>query len=102
LFYDHKHNYCDWPSYVDCGKRPICDINNKNCHEQDATTPEYETTTEKEHVTTTDDDEHGFECPEQWGYYADPNNCIKYYVCSAGISERTTCREGMLHYPSMM
>jgi len=52
-------------------------------------------------VTTDNDDDNGFVCPEYWGYFADPNNCIKYFVCSAGIPERMTCRKQngiQLHY----
>ena len=110
LLYDHHHNYCDWPERVNCGSRPICDENNENCHEQKATsTPHHETTTKHHDVTTTKQDEvtttkhdevtttkHSdeFECPDQWGYFSDPENCIKYYVCQAGVPTRMTCQTG--------
>ena len=78
---------------VDCGNRPICDKNNENCRDQDATTTtEPDTTTEHEQVTSTDDNWE-FKCPEPWGYYADPKNCIKYYVCSDRVPERMTCQK---------
>ena len=54
MFYDHKNNWCNWPDTVNCGDRPVCDINNENCHEQDATTTDYETTTKQTQVTTDD------------------------------------------------
>ena len=32
------------------------------------------------------------------GYYADPNNCIKYYHCFNGVTEEhITCPEGTWH-----
>lgn len=36
----------------------------------------------------------GFDCPENWGYYEDPENCIKYYNCEFGEAESITCRSG--------
>ena len=36
---------CDWEHRVDCGDRPICDINNENCHGGSKTTPEPSITT---------------------------------------------------------
>ena len=92
LLYDHHHNYCDWPERVDCGDRPICDENNQNCEGEDGTTSQPETTTKHEEVTTEKDDK--FNCPDKWGYYGDPKNCIKYYICEAGNPTRMTCQEG--------
>jgi len=98
LLYDHHHNYCDWPQRVNCGDRPICDKNNENCHEQGETTTKPETTTNHDDETTENSD---FDCPDAWGYYADPTNCIKYYVCQERVPIRMTCQieNGIqLHY----
>ena len=33
-----------------------------------------------------------FKCPSPSGYFADPNNCIKYYHCFNGVvEEHKTC-----------
>jgi len=78
LCYDPGHNWCDFPSKVDCGDRPICDENDENCNTQTTIIP-----------TTTKPD---FDCPEISGYYADPKNCIKYYHCYEGaVQEHITC-----------
>jgi len=99
LLYDHPHNYCDWPERVDCGNRPICDENNQNCDKEDATTSKYKTTTSVEEKTT--GKENDFTCPDHWGYYGDPKNCIKYYICEEGIPTRMICQKEngiQLHY----
>ena len=36
---------CDWEHRVECGDRPICDINDENCHGGSKTTPEPSVTT---------------------------------------------------------
>ena len=36
---------CDWEHRVECGDRPICDINDENCHGGSKTTPEPSITT---------------------------------------------------------
>ena len=92
VLYDHPHNYCDWPERVDCGDRPICDENNQNCDKEVVTTSKYETTTSDEEITT--GEENDFICPDHWGYYGDPKNCIKYYICEEGIPTRMTCQSG--------
>jgi len=38
--------------------------------------------------------EDGFSCPEDWGYFADPENCIKYYRCEFGSASSNVCRKG--------
>ena len=38
----------------------------------------------------------GFECPENWGYYEDQENCIKYYRCEFRAPENIVCRSGKL------
>ena len=35
-----------------------------------------------------------FECPENWGYYEDPENCMKYYNCENGVAHSVNCRSG--------
>ena len=37
-----------------------------------------------------------FECPENWGYYEDQENCIKYYRCEFRAPENIVCRSGKL------
>ncbi len=32
-----------------------------------------------------------FECPGDFGFYPNPDNCIKYYQCSEGIATPYTC-----------
>ena len=43
--------------------------------------------------------EDDFECPENWGYYEDPENCIKYYNCEFGEAHSVTCRSGNMDNP---
>lgn len=38
--------------------------------------------------------ENDFTCPDRWGYYGDPKNCIKYYVCKDGFPTRMVCQKG--------
>ena len=39
-----------------------------------------------------DEDLDKFDCPAQFGYFADPNNCIKYYICDGPNTRRVTCQ----------
>ena len=32
-----------------------------------------------------------FVCPEPYGFYANPDNCIKYYQCSDDIAQEIVC-----------
>jgi hypothetical protein len=32
-----------------------------------------------------------FVCPDDYGYYPNLDNCIKYYQCSAGQAQPITC-----------
>ena len=76
-YYDPANTWCNFPSKVDCGQRPICDKNDENCVYPDSST------------TKKPDD---FDCPADAGYFADPKNCIKYYHCYNGIvEEHLTC-----------
>ena len=45
-------------------------------------------------VTANNSYQHGFECPQNWGYFEDPENCIKYYRCDNGKARTMTCRIG--------
>ena len=38
--------------------------------------------------------ENDFVCPENWGYYEDPENCMKYYNCENGVAHSMNCRLG--------
>ena len=51
------------------------------------------TFTGKLRTTGTTGKENDFTCPDRWGYFADPKNCIKYYVCKEGIPTRMTCQK---------
>ena len=31
LHYNEEKVWCDWPEKVDCGNRPVCDVNDENC-----------------------------------------------------------------------
>ena len=33
LHYNKEKIWCDWPEAVECGDRPVCDINDENCDE---------------------------------------------------------------------
>ena len=72
--YDPTHTWCNYPNKVDCGDRPICDENDENCNAAPTTDPTAPTKAP-------------FECPESSGYFADPNNCMKYYHCFNGVVE---------------
>ena len=37
-----------------------------------------------------------FECPEHWGFYEDPENCMKYYNCENGVAHSINCRTGKI------
>jgi len=39
LLYDPTTTWCDWPDRVNCGARPICDKNDKNCNNQPTQKP---------------------------------------------------------------
>ena len=45
-------------------------------------------------VTAHNSNQHRFECPQKWGYFEDPENCIKYYRCDNGEPRVMTCRRG--------
>ena len=32
-----------------------------------------------------------FECPSDYGWYADPENCIRYFHCSVGVAQEYLC-----------
>ena len=53
------------------------DENDENC-EQGPTTPTPDNST--------------YSCPEENGYFADQNNCIKYYICTLGHASHQTCQ----------
>jgi len=78
--YDPEKNWCNYPSMVDCGDRPICDRDDQNCQQQ----------------TTTTEDPNAFHCPAD-GYFADPFNCRMYYHCFNGVAEEhLTCQANQL------
>ena len=87
---------CDWADRVDCGDRPICDKNDENCHDGPQTTPDPEepsttSTTTKEPITTSDDDD-DLKCEDlEHNFFADPDNCIKYFECWNGVATKKTC-----------
>ena len=45
-----------------------------------------------------DDLKNEFECPEHWGFYEDPENCMKYYNCENGVAHNINCRTGKLNF----
>lgn len=65
--YDIEHKWCNTPQDVTCGER---DCDGRDCH---------------------DNHHEDFDCPEENGYFADPENCIKYYHCYHNDAERLTC-----------
>ncbi len=78
--YDPVNTWCDYPERVDCGNRPICDVNDENCHDQDNGGNE--------------DDDVCKDLPD--GYHPDPENCVQYWHCFDGILEKEfTCPVGM-------
>ncbi len=81
MLYDVELNRCDHVHMVTCGERPICDEFDENCYEQTTTT-----TTQGPTYPPVD-----FECPEPYGHFPDPNNCIYYIYCDASVPERLLC-----------
>ena len=80
---------CDYPDRVDCEDRPICDENDENCIEPASTVS----------TITPPTGNPDFDCPSPSGYFADPNNCIKYYHCFEGnVEEHITCPNGKLRF----
>ena len=49
-----------------------------------------------------DDLENEFECPEHWGFYEDPENCMKYYNCENGVAHNINCRTGEIEFEVKM
>ena len=47
---------------------------------------------------TSHDLENEFECPENWGFYEDPENCMKYYNCENGVAHSINCRTGEINF----
>merc|ERR1711973_219236 len=43
-----------------------------------------------------DNDEIPFDCPENNGFFPDPEQCDKYYECVGGVSETKFCPDGLL------
>ena len=38
-----------------------------------------------------------FDCPEDFGYYAHPSDCSKYYVCVFGGALEEVCTSGLVY-----
>lgn len=79
LLYNEDQVECDWPERVECGDRPECDEDNQDC--------------EDHHITTEKPSD--FNCPAEYGYFADPKNCIYYYHCDADTAVRLKCQKSM-------
>ena len=43
-----------------------------------------------------------FECLQDWGYYENPDNCIKYYRCENDVAHSLTCRKGNLRRSTLI
>lgn len=65
--YDIEHQWCNFPDKVTCGDR---DCDSRDCADN--------------HVVD-------FECPAPWGYFPDPENCMKYYQCESNSAFRVNC-----------
>jgi len=85
LLYDPVHIWCDYPSSVDCGERPICNACDEDCEAPSSTTLPCD---------------HVLDCsgkPDGW--YADPYNCRKYWHCEHGVGEHFLCKDNLLYDP---
>ncbi|XP_023345543.1 uncharacterized protein LOC111714629 [Eurytemora carolleeae] len=63
--FDAEHSWCSPPDQVECGARP----EDQNCQSTTAPGP----------------------CPYPTGYFQDPENCKKYFVCEQGTPKSAVC-----------
>ena len=63
--YDSEHGWCLPPENICCGNR---DCDGRACS-QDC----------------------DFKCPSDYGFYEDPDNCMKFYQCDDGIAYHKSC-----------
>lgn len=83
MWFDAATNACTDQHDADCRGVPVCDDDDAFCADAEdilATT------------TTTTIDPDAFKCPEENGWYADPDNCIKYYRCEGFVAITNTCK----------
>ncbi|VVC39033.1 Chitin binding domain [Cinara cedri] len=66
LVFNPEKSYCDYPSYVDCGSRPI----------------------------TVNETSNNTKCPDGYGTYRSKENCGAFYVCVAGSPVDFICPGG--------
>ena len=73
LQYNEDIIQCDFDERVDCGTRPVCDINDENCVPDNNIPDE-------------------FICPEPNGFFPNPDNCIKFYDCEDDVATPFACQ----------
>ncbi|KAF5299351.1 hypothetical protein FQA39_LY02524 [Lamprigera yunnana] len=56
----------------------------------------YATSARKQQTRKEEDEEISDECPELYGYFADAEQCDKYYECIDGVATEKICEDGMV------
>jgi len=94
LLYDPENIWCNFPQYVTCGDRPICN----DCDEDCGSTEDPASSTSG--TTSETDCGHVKDCSEVAdGWYEDPYNCRKYWHCLGDHGDHFTCDEGLFYDP---
>ena len=83
LLYDPDHVWCETSDKVTCGDRPICGECEEDCAPQPTGPP---------------DCGHIKDCTGvPSGYYPDPFNCRKFWICDQDIGTHVTCDKNYLY-----
>jgi len=95
--YDIENNWCDYPEFVSCGDRPICDNCDEHCEVQ-PTTPSTPSTsaqpTTADHLYCTEF------CKADWGDFEIQCCSNVFCKCEAGIGYVYPCNPGLVFVES--
>lgn len=77
---------------------PGCVVGQSNFHRKPGRTQNKGRTTVKPAPVAIDtsDDETSDQCPEPTGFFADAEQCDKYYACNDGVISERLCPDGMV------